>query len=302
MSLPVLVKRLALESEQESVALYGSRAVSLILGREVASSSDVDVAILGGRSEALAANRCLTRSGYVVSPWLRRFRMNRRDVAWIFEATRGEWKFDVTAVQSFDLLGQFSVERLWIEIPSETVVDNGASAAIRKRLLSLSTPLELAVPHLLLARLLVLASFYDLPLGTASRNGRMVETILHRCRDAQGALDEEDARASALSALFRATLRAKSRKRFLTTISRAGITALLGETVARLLAASALRDAPGLERLSRREELAELIMRNCGNAEVRKLAAEIGILRLRKWNEGDLRIASMVEQRAAQKS
>jgi hypothetical protein len=128
----------------------------------------------------------------------------------------------------------------------------------------------------------------------------MVEMILHRCRDVQSTSGEDGARASALSALFRSTLRAKNRKRFLRTISRAGITPILGKTVAKILAARTLQDDPNLEGLSRQEELAELMILNCRNAEVRRLANEIGILRLREWNEGDLGIASLVEQRASQ--
>jgi hypothetical protein len=299
MCLLVSVKRLALDAGQKSLALYGSRAVSLLMGHEAPRISDVDIAILGGEDDALEAKGRLAGAGYRVTPWLRRFQMNRRNTAWIFEATRAGWKFDITAVQSFDLLGQFSIEKILIEMPSEKVIDDGASRAMRRRLLRLSTPLEEAIPHLLLARLIVLSACYELPLGMASRNGRTVRIIVERCRDAQALVSEEAARASAFSALFRSILRARNKRRFLTTISRAGITPILGQTVAKLLAAKALQDDPRLERLSRREELAGLLLRHCQSVELPKLANEIGILRSREWNEKDLRIVRRIEQRVS---
>ena len=299
MCLLVSVKQLLGDSGQKSLALYGSRAVSLLMGHESANISDVDIAILGGQGDALEAKRRLSQSGYCVSPWLRRFQMNRRHTAWIFEAERGGLKFDVTAVQSFDLLGQFSIEKLRLEMPSERVIDDGSSQAMRSRLLRLSIPLEEAIPHLLLARLFVLGASYELPMGKTSRNGAVIRTIVERCRDAQALASEESARASALSALFRSILRARSKRRFLITISRAGITPVLGQTIAKILGARALYDDPGLEDSSRREELAGLLLRRCQSAELPMLADEIGILGSREWNEEDLRMASRMAQQAS---
>jgi hypothetical protein len=299
MSLLVSVKRLALDSGQKSAALYGSRAASFLIGHEAPRTSDVDVAILGGEGDALEAKDRLAHAGYRVTPWLRRFQMNRRNTAWIFEATQAGWKFDITAVQSFDLLGQFSIEKILIEMPAEKMIDDGASRAMRGRLLRLATPLGEAIPHLLLARLIVLGARYELPLGMASRNGRTVRTIVARCRDARALVSEEGARGTAVSALFRSILRARNKRRFLITISRAGITPVLGQTVAKLLAAKALQDDPRLEHLSRREELAGLLLRHCQSVDLPMLADEVGILRSREWNEGDLRFVRRIEQRVS---
>lgn len=295
------IRRLALDAGRKPVALYGSRAVSLLLSHQVHRGADVDVAIVGGERAALQVKDLLAQSGYRVSPWLRRFQMSRRNTAWIFEATRNRWKFDVTAVQSFELLGQFSIEKLRIEMPSEKVIDRGASDAMRRRLLRLSVPIEEAIPHLLLARLLVLSACYELPLGMTSRNGRTAQTILELCQDAQTVLSEEGARASAVSALFRSIVRARGRRRrFLTKISRAGLTQVLGQQVAKVLAAKSFRDEPRLEHLSRREDVVGLMLRHCHSVDLAKLAREIGILRSREWNQADLKIVSQIEQRVSQ--
>jgi hypothetical protein len=168
---------------------------------------------------------------------------------------------------------------------------------MRGRLLRLSTPIEEAIPHLLLARLLVLSACYELPLGKASRNGRTVQIILKMFQDAQAVLDEEGARASAVSALFRSIVRARDRRHFLATISRAGLTPVLGQHVAKVLAAKAFRDDPRLQRLSRREDLAGLLLRHCHSLDLAMLAKEIGILRSREWNQSDLRIVARIERR-----
>ncbi len=158
-----MLSRLASVTGLQRFVLFGGHVVDSLI-RPNAVPRDIDIGVVGyDRVNAVAS--ALARAGYVLEENGREYQVNQGSRVVLVLAKNDTEVLDVSFVESLESLGQFSIESMFVTFPECQLVDRyGGWRALAEGRIEPNHGYDRENPFLLLSRVMVLASKYDIPL------------------------------------------------------------------------------------------------------------------------------------------
>jgi hypothetical protein len=294
-NIPERLKKLLIEIHKitgfKKFILYGGLPLDIILNKDT-KSRDLDIAVNWvNKNKIKKFIERIKKKGFEIIEPFREYYIYKNQKVILVYARNKNWFLDVAFLKNPTLIGQFNIESLYCRYPQLDCMDKfRALDGIKKKKIKLIRGLKKENPHLLLGRFLRLCAKYDIPL-----NSKDSKKILLNLKDEVKKWKikndfHKSAYASCLSSLLKSILIVTNKKAFLKILLKEKIFEIIFPELVHSNSYSTIL-IKNVSNLKTKSDII-ILLYNCLDKERRESFRDrIMLLKLRKWNEDDIRCA-----------
>ena len=285
-----LLNKLAGILDVSNFILYGGSALDLILNREI---RDYDIAFEESHGVNLSKlQRTLEKKDYKILEVNREYYVQMNKLVKLLYAENSPWILDIAIVESYEHIGLFNIDSIYIKYPEVEIVDrHNAVGAHQKKSMKLIRHVDDENPLMITARLLSLCAKYDLPLESFKQLISQLKNKLNNWdppNDFHGSIAE----ASAVSSVLKAIARSKDAQKFSKSLLQTNILQCIFPEIIPSLEALHSRESYNWGVDDKKHLVKVLLNANISKDDKLSLQKRLKTLEVRKWDSTDARLTN----------